>query len=122
MTAAQIAYALTEKGLSFNNWYTLEDSFQYLTMNSDKNLHFYPKAVQFYFSELNEYLVLRYTHGDKIEYTGGAVPAGYAQVQIHDDQYLIKIEPGGITDASTDDAGVYHEIFSYDCICGMHYK
>jgi len=121
MTLAQITYALTSKGLNFDEWYTLEDSFQYLTMNSDKNLHYYPRAVQFYFSSNGNYVLLRYTHGKAYTYEG-SIPAGAGLVStINGESYLFKIEPGGIVD-SLQNAGVYHEIFSYGSISGMFYK
>ena len=121
MTQAQIDYILTTKGLTTNSWLTLEGVFKYMTMNSDKNLYYYPQAVQFYFSE-NNYLLIRHTIGKPTLYTGGAVPSGYVLIPHDGNQYLVKLDKGGKIDASLEAAGVYHEIIAYESISGIFYK
>jgi hypothetical protein len=121
MTQSQINYILDTKELPLNQWLTLEGTFKYLTMNSDKNLYYYPQSVQFYFSE-NNYLLVRNTTGTPKLYTGGAIPSGSVLIPHDGEQYIVQLEKGGKIDASTDAAGVYHDIISYESISGIFYK
>jgi hypothetical protein len=121
MTQSQVNYILSTKGLPLNQWLTLEGTFKYMTMNSDKNLYYYPQAVQFYFSQRN-YLLVRNTTGNPTLYTGGAVPTGSVLIPHDGKQYMVQLEKGGKIDASADAAGVYHDIISYESISGIFYK
>ncbi len=118
MTQSQVSEVLTETSNSFGMWVTLEDSFRYFILESDRIFFCDAQAVQFFFSE-SGYVLLRYTDGRPIAFEGGSVPAGYALV-VHDgDQYIIRIKPGGAVDQSADEAGVYHEIIGYQAISGF---
>jgi hypothetical protein len=121
MTREQIEYALDQANESTGVWTTLEDSFKYITLSSDKNIYFNnPQGVQIYFSPTSDYFLIRYTRGKPTLYQSGDVPYGYVLVNHNLKQYLIKLESGGLVDASDDEAGLFHEIISFDSISGIH--
>ena len=123
MTRNQVTYALTSTANSFGVWTTLEGDFHYICLDSDKNIFCQPNAVQFYFSPSADYFLVRFTGKEiPVLYTGGVVPAGYTLI-VHDgNQYKVRIEDGGVIDASADAAGVYHEIYAFSAISGIFYK
>jgi hypothetical protein len=121
MEQSQVEYALDIKGVPLNEWVTLENTFRYLTMNSDKNIYYYPQAVQFYFTEDN-YLLLRHTIGLPKLYTDQTLLPRQVLIPHNGQQYIVTIDKGGRLDASGNNAGIFHEIISYESISGMFYK
>lgn len=117
MTRAQVSAALSANGNSFDTWVSLEDSFKYFVMESDKNNFVSASAVEFYFSGTNDYFLTRHIGGKPVlTELADPVPTGYTKV-FHDGKYyLLKIEPGGIVDPV---AGVFHDLTAYSSISGF---
>jgi hypothetical protein len=92
-------------------------------MHSDKNSISDDSAVQYYFSEDYDYVLVRYLIGKPIlAEVGATVPAGYAEVYHDGKRYFIRIEQFGKVDASSDQAGTFHTIISFDSIVGLFKK
>ncbi len=123
MTRAQIESALTATGNSTGAWISLEYDFKYLLMESDKNSFVSPRTVQFYFSPTSDYFLTRHLYGKAtLVQQSDPIPSGYGRV-FHDGSYYdIAIEPGGVLDASADDAGLFHTITSFSAVSGMFKK
>jgi len=123
MTREQITHVLTSTGNDYGLWTTLEGDFKYICLESDKNIYYYPQSVQFYFSPSADYFLLRYTTRSlPLLYTEGTLPDDYVLITHNGEQYSVKLDAGGSLDYSDDDAGIYHEIYSFDGISGMFYK
>jgi hypothetical protein len=122
MTRDQIESALEPGGFNTGEWISLGDSFKYILMNSDKSFFSDDSAVQYYFSTRYDYVLTRHLIGTPQLTELTVAPAGYTKV-IHDGKaYLIKIENSGTIDASLDNAGVYHNITSFESIVGLFKK
>jgi hypothetical protein len=123
MTRTQVESALTEAGHNTDEWISLEDSFKYILMVSDKNSFINARTVQFYFSGTFDYFLTRHLYGPATEVdSGDPIPDGYGRV-FHDGAYYdIAIEPGGVDDQSTDAAGTYHTLTAFSSISGMFVK
>lgn len=120
MTRAQIEDALTVAGFNTGEWVSLGDSFKYLLMHSDKNSFNDDSAVQYYFSDNYDYVLMRYLMGRPTATTElASVPSGYVKVYHNSQPYLVQVQPGGVEDGSADAAGVYHNITSFYSIVGL---
>lgn len=120
MTQAQVNYILTTKSLPRTAWLTLEGVFKYILMNSDKVIAYFPQSAQFWFSN-NGYLLIRNTKGNPV-LKDGSIPAGFVSIPHDEKEYLVQIEPGGVIDQSVENAGVFHDIISYDSVSGMYFQ
>jgi hypothetical protein len=47
------------------------------------------------------------------------VPTGYAKVFFRGSYYNLEVDPGGIVDASINNAGTYHVLTAFNAISGM---
>lgn len=123
MTRAQVESALSATGNSTGEWISLENDFKYVLLASDKNSFVNPRTVQFYFSDNYDYFLTRHLYGPAAEVdSGDPIPDGYGRV-FHDEAYYdIAIEPGGVEDASSDAAGIYHTLTSFSSITGIFKK
>jgi hypothetical protein len=123
MNRVQIESALNSKGFNTGEWLSLGDSFKYILRASDKGSFTTDSAVQFFCSDIGDYILVRHFTGSPISTTELAtVPAGFAKV-IHDGKfYLLKIVDGGVLDQSVENAGIYHTLLSFDLITGIFYK
>jgi hypothetical protein len=123
MTRDQIESVFTESGNSFDQWISLENDFRYILMESDKNSFVSPYSIQYFFSSTKDYFLTRHLTGNGTLTTlGAAIPAGYSKVFHEGEYYLFKIREGGVTDASTDAAGVYHTLTAFKSISGFFKK
>lgn len=122
MTTSQIEYILEQRDLDMDTWQTLHKNFKYISMNSDKNIFYYPQSIQFYFST-NGYLLVRFTDGNPILDEGESnPPPGYVHIYVEGKRYKVKLEAGGIGDNSVQDAGIFHEIYAFEGISGIYAK
>jgi hypothetical protein len=123
MTRVQVESALSNSGNSTGEWVSLEGDFKYIVLESDKNSFINPISIQYYFSPTGDYFLTRHLYGPAREVlVSDPTPSGYSRV-FHDGKYyVIAIEPGGVVDASVDDAGVYHTLSSFSVITGMFYS
>jgi hypothetical protein len=123
MTREQIESALDAVGFSTGEWISLQDSFKYLLRHSDKNSFADDGAVQYYFSSEYDYFLTRHLTGTPTQTTLEAeTPNGYAKVFRRGSYFLLKIEPGGVVDQSTDNAGIYHTLTSFASLVGFFKK
>jgi len=122
MTQAQVIYSLGVSGASLGEWLTLEGIFRYISLRSDKTIFLNPKAVQVFFSNIGEYLLVRYTNEDVTKTNLITPPDGYVFIYHNNEKYLAKLRDGGKIDNSPEEAGLYHDIIALDSISGIHYK
>jgi hypothetical protein len=122
MIRAQIQSALTVAGFNTGEWISPADSFKYILINSDKSFFSDDSAVQYYFSTRYDYVLTRHLIGTPQLTELTVAPAGYARVLHNGKAYLIKIESSGAIDQSADNAGVYHNITSFESIVGLFKK
>jgi hypothetical protein len=123
MTRTQVESALTSKGFNTGEWLSLGDSFKYILRASDKGSFTTDSAVQFFCSEIGDYLLVRQFTGSPVLTTElEATPAGFVKVVHEGKFYFLKLISGGILDQSADNAGVYHTLLSFDLITGIFYK
>jgi hypothetical protein len=123
MTRAQIESALTVAGFNTGEWISPADSFKYILINSDKSFFSDDAAVQYYFSASYDYVLTRHLNGrPELSTELATIPAGYTKVVHNGKWYLIKIEGSGAIDQSSDNAGAYHNITSFESIVGLFKK
>jgi len=122
MTREQIEYSLGINGFGTGSWITLENIFKYISLRNDRTIFVNPKTVQFFFSEVGDYVFIRYTEGIPIETELVVAPDGQSLVYHDGKNYLIPICSGGKIDSSDEEVGTFHDLISFECVVGLHYK